>query len=501
MKGLSPLVGFALTILLITISVTVVITTIIPAFERLSDSNVIDEGVRNLQLLDTAIRQVAAEAEGSKRTITIRFSEGRLRIDANKELIKFEYDMKTDLSIEGLLEGVFVDKLPYYVNYFNYYSDGSVPSDINCDGSCVVEGSQLALRGFAWKNLGFIKNFRLEAKIVNESGIAEAFFVPGSFDDLVLYLPFDEGQGNVSYDYSKYRNNGTLYNGSVVCSDPPTSGCPKWVGGKVGYGIEFDGVDDFINISGDRLRTTWDELTIMFWVKTNSGCHIVGGTGICMGIFDNYNNSGINSYFRVYITNGDGVGFALRDDTNTESNAAVNLYNLTDNNWHFIAITRSGGTITFYVDGNVGITQTVSSTSTITINNPSSWISIATLVGLAKNFTGIIDEFMIFNRSLTDNEVKALYQLTLQKLISSGTTDVVRENVNATLVLASPTGKNYFDNVKVKGIINRLVLTIPYSRVDISEPLSIGPGNTIVSVEKIGFNETSGKPIIKISTS
>ena len=485
MKGLSPLVGFALTILLITISVTVVITTIIPAFERLSDSNVIDEGVRNLQLIDTAIRQVAAEAEGSKRTINIRFSEGRLRIDANKELVKFEYDMKTDLSIEGLLEGIFVDKLPYYVNYFNYYRDGDVPTDINCEGNCVIEGSQLALKGFAWKNLGFIKNFRLEAKIVNESGIAEVFLIPRNFEDLVLYLPFDEGQNNVSYDYSKYMNNGTLYDANSTNSDGYT--LPQWVNGKSGISLKFDGIDDYVEIGDVMDFNGTSSFSIAVWVKPQKS---FWGRIISK---ETQNVNGRQGWLLVVDPSTTSITFERwRDDNGTGVGISI-----VPNEWVHVVAVYDGSEMKIYKNGEL-VNSLPSTQSLIDHTRP---LTIGSHSEIHSFFNGTIDEVMIFNRSLTDNEVRALYQLTLRKLISSGITDAVEENINATLVLASPAGKTYFDNVKVKSIINRLVLTVPYSRIDISNSLSIGPGNTMVSIEKIGFNESSGKPLVRISVS
>ena len=52
-----------------------------------------------------------------------------------------------------------------------------------------------------------------------------------SLDDksLVLYLSFDEGKGDTAKDGSKHGHEGKLINN------------PKWVGGKFGGALEFDG--------------------------------------------------------------------------------------------------------------------------------------------------------------------------------------------------------------------------------------------------------------------
>ncbi|MCD6317450.1 hypothetical protein J7M02_00080, partial [Candidatus Aerophobetes bacterium] len=55
-------------------------------------------------------------------------------------------------------------------------------------------------------------------------------------EGLVLYLPFEEiDAGWVTPDYSDYGNNGTIY-GAV------------WVNGKFGRALEFDGVDDYVEV-------------------------------------------------------------------------------------------------------------------------------------------------------------------------------------------------------------------------------------------------------------
>jgi len=46
--------------------------------------------------------------------------------------------------------------------------------------------------------------------------------------DVVLCLTFDEGSGTKVYDHSPYGNDGTLHNGTEVCSG---GYCPEWVDG------------------------------------------------------------------------------------------------------------------------------------------------------------------------------------------------------------------------------------------------------------------------------
>ncbi|MFZ8848434.1 MAG: hypothetical protein ACO2O4_04350, partial [Minisyncoccia bacterium] len=56
---------------------------------------------------------------------------------------------------------------------------------------------------------------------------------------LVGYWPFDEGTGNIAYDYTGNGNNGNLYSNTTICSNPPTPGCPICTTGKVGSAFKF----------------------------------------------------------------------------------------------------------------------------------------------------------------------------------------------------------------------------------------------------------------------
>jgi len=63
-------------------------------------------------------------------------------------------------------------------------------------------------------------------------------FVASSIDDetLMLYLPFNEGSGTVAKDYSGKGNDGVL------------KGATKWTDGKVGKAVSFDNDDGYVEV-------------------------------------------------------------------------------------------------------------------------------------------------------------------------------------------------------------------------------------------------------------
>lgn len=80
-------------------------------------------------------------------------------------------------------------------------------------------------------------------------------FVASSIDEpsLVLYLPFNDGSGSIAKDYSGKGNDGVLKNG------------PKWVDGKRGKALEFDGVDDYVEV-GEYIPLDNRPFTVEAWI-------------------------------------------------------------------------------------------------------------------------------------------------------------------------------------------------------------------------------------------
>ena len=73
-------------------------------------------------------------------------------------------------------------------------------------------------------------------------------------EGLVLYLSFDEGAGDTARDSSGHGNNGEI-NG------------PKWVEGADGKALEFDGVDDYVEVPYNDMFNINDAMTLAAWVK------------------------------------------------------------------------------------------------------------------------------------------------------------------------------------------------------------------------------------------
>jgi len=91
--------------------------------------------------------------------------------------------------------------------------------------------------------------------------------------------PLNEGSGNTAYDASGNGNDGTLVNGAT------------WVPGISGNAVEFDGIDDRIDIDDNHTLDITNNLRIDVWIKpyTNDKLmNIVTKWGIQSGANRNY---------------------------------------------------------------------------------------------------------------------------------------------------------------------------------------------------------------------
>ena len=107
----------------------------------------------------------------------------------------------------------------------------------------------------------FMKDGRMDlmARVIAISIFVVLMFVGTAMGEVSREGPvaewhFDEGTGNIVKDSSGNGNDGIIYSAT-------------WVDGKFGKALSFDGVDDYVDVTGPT--GTFNELTIETWVKIN----------------------------------------------------------------------------------------------------------------------------------------------------------------------------------------------------------------------------------------
>lgn len=208
-------------------------------------------------------------------------------------------------------------------------------------------------------------------------------------DGLVLYMPFEEGTGTITKDWSDKKNDGLLMNS------------PTWnSSSKYGKGIDLDGTDDFVNVShSSSLGIGQDEFTWTAWIYPKE--HPTEGI-----IFNKENayEWAIDSSGNIkWAINNTVPGWTWRT---TEILAEIN-------EWSFVALTYDGSNVDAYDEGILVNSTTAS--GIIEPNDVHLRIGARNLAAPSSLFNGSIDEVRIYNSSLSQREIIDVMQSGLIK--------------------------------------------------------------------------------------
>lgn len=222
----------------------------------------------------------------------------------------------------------------------------------------------------------------------------------------VGYWEFNEASGTVAHDSSSYGNDGTLYNDTIVCSDPPTTGCPKWVDGKFGSALSFDGIDDYVNIADTGSEWNFQTFTAEFWIKTTDLSGEIMGEG---------------GKWRPMLSNGNIVFWIRGLSGGVDSTDSITGSTINDGQWHHIAVVYENSTkkMQIYVDGSLDNEKTTTVEIYADGDNNQAIGKGYTTSAYPVNAT--MDEVRIYSRALTKEEINASYHSGLVSNFTSKT--------------------------------------------------------------------------------
>jgi hypothetical protein len=197
---------------------------------------------------------------------------------------------------------------------------------------------------------------------------------------LVGYYSFDEGSGSTA--------SGATINGAT------------WTTGKVGGALSFNGSGNNVNVGSDVIGTGDD--SVCAWVYPKS----LGNSGYSPTIFSN------GRFGLFMLKEYPSYKFSFTNGTNFPSVGLTDL-----NKWTHVCVSRSSsGSATVYVNGSVA--------GTVDGGTPAAGYNSLFIGNRSQGdqgFDGIIDEVRIYNKTLTQAEVTAIYNYsgTTTPLISS----------------------------------------------------------------------------------
>jgi hypothetical protein len=215
------------------------------------------------------------------------------------------------------------------------------------------------------------------------------------YDNLVLYYSFDTDDNVTAYDISKNK-----YNGVYVSSSATTTGV-------YGNGVLLNptGSTGMIDFNSSNIvfqnGTNW---TVSNWLKWSGstenyvfylGKKSVGSQALLLR--DNNNNR-----------------FAFRDNSSTFNDFSVNSSDSIIGVWTLVTFVSENGNLSLYLNGNFNQTITMANN----LFSPGA-LGLSYSTNL-KTYNGSIDELMLFNQSLTAQQIKDIYNNQSVRFKNSG---------------------------------------------------------------------------------
>lgn len=266
-----------------------------------------------------------------------------------------------------------------------YYMDGTYKATIttnlpNEDMGLTVKQTIAGGGTGAVLYWGFIRNYVFPESILAPWTVEASY--PGNAT--VGYWNFDQATGIYANDSSGYYNNGTITGATWNITDMVN-----------GSSLYFDGTD-YITIPASPSINLSNNQSFTGWIKPQS----ITGTQM---IFE---KGGSNWEYAVFMSGSSLTYITWQSNGITHSVATGGT--LLNDSWAFISGTYSNGSL-----HNLKINDVLvdSSTSFIGTTSPGTdQLRFGSRAGIQYNFTGLMDEFKLYNYALNSTELTAEYQ-------------------------------------------------------------------------------------------
>ena len=251
----------------------------------------------------------------------------------------------------------------------------------------------------------------------------------GSLDNLVIYnyvrsqaqisydfnrgkplawWKMDECQGSTLYDSGVWLKNATITPGASGNTSVGTCGSgvstEMWNDGTTGKrnaSLGFDGTDDYASVNSPSLPT--GDFTYAVWFY-----HTADSTDY---LFASQQSAGAGNEIALRQVSS-GSGSNIRFDLDGSTSRCLGNNSASLNTWHHYAVTRSGSTVTGYLDGQQDCTGTDG--DTLDFGSCPFYIGVdddsATCPGstYSNYWEGLLDDFRVYNYALTAQQIKKI---------------------------------------------------------------------------------------------
>jgi hypothetical protein len=219
--------------------------------------------------------------------------------------------------------------------------------------------------------------------------------------DLVGLWRLDEISGTIAHDSSGYGHDGTLI------------GDPKWVPGKIGGALDFDGEDDLVELGA--FDVVGPGITLAGWIRPDSFAINDGR------VITKANEWGENDHWWMLSTISSGGETRLRFRLKTEGQSTTTLIAssgaLVTDEWQHAAATWEGSTMRLYLNGEEvgnaakgGDAVATDAGINAAIGSQPSDAFASDPARVVKFFDGLIDDVRLYNEALTVERLEGIME-------------------------------------------------------------------------------------------
>ncbi len=198
---------------------------------------------------------------------------------------------------------------------------------------------------------------------------------------LLAHYPLDAGTGTQAHDASGHGHDGTFV------------GAPAWVQGQIEMALQFDGIDDYVEVPHHEGLTVDDEVTVALWINPERYRSGNEGWGGIMA-------KGDPRSYSLYMESDGNLHFSTAG-VGSSSTGRIPL-----NEWSHVAAMVVAGSHAYYINGvpsGGGGSRVVLPGSA-----NSAPVTIGNIDETARFYQGMIDDVYIYGRALSSEEVARL---------------------------------------------------------------------------------------------
>ncbi len=204
---------------------------------------------------------------------------------------------------------------------------------------------------------------------------------------LVGWWKFDETSGTCAVDLSKGKHNGVL-EGDLTFDK-------QSVPGRIGKALQLDGAKNLVRITGYKGVTGTQARTLAVWVKTQA----VTGEVVSWG-FNDHGKMWTLGFIRKHLGVTPKGGYLYMKDS------------ISDDTWHHVVVMVLEASLPnlhdnarLYKDGEPAVIDDIGLLDLWPVETGDKLD-----VTIGQRFKGAIDDLRIYNRALSEDEVKALFK-------------------------------------------------------------------------------------------